>query len=39
MQTPYRPEFEAALRLFARVSEAMKAVRVFGPCPRGRRGG
>lgn len=23
MQTPYRPEFEAALRLFARVSEAM----------------
>ena len=24
MQTPYRPEFEAALRLFARVSEAMK---------------
>jgi hypothetical protein len=25
MTSPYRPEFEAALRLFARVSEAMKA--------------
>lgn len=31
MQTPYRPEFEAALRLFARVSEAMKARGFLAP--------
>jgi hypothetical protein len=31
MQTPYRPEFEAALRLFARVSEAMKARGFIAP--------
>ncbi|WP_448663513.1 hypothetical protein ACG3SL_02245 [Sphingomonas sp. CJ20] len=31
MPTGYRPEFEAALRLFARVSEAMKARGFLAP--------
>lgn len=35
MTSPYRPEFEAALRIFARVSGAMKA-RGFAPPVLGR---
>jgi hypothetical protein len=31
MTSPYRPEFEAALRLFARVSEGMKAQGFLAP--------
>jgi hypothetical protein len=31
MQTAYRPEFEAALRLFARISEAVKARGFLAP--------
>ncbi|CAA9507602.1 MAG: hypothetical protein AVDCRST_MAG39-1785 [uncultured Sphingomonadaceae bacterium] len=39
MSTPaYRPEFEAALRLFARVSEAMKRRDLLAPRARRLRG-